>query len=171
MAKINDEDGDANTDALKLLLKLILFVYILGQDGGQERLILLSLGALLIFLAQTGRLDFLSNFAFRLPNFTERPRPEPRPEVVPAAPGDAELRARLGLEPRPPANAAEEAALEQQQRAEEGTVLNLLRDIESVVGAFFASLWPSWRAREQDLVDEIDRAHQAVNAGPGAAFG
>ena len=55
-----DDDGEeANTDSLKLLLKLALFVYILGQDGGTPRMLVLSGAALAIFLAQTGRLVFL----------------------------------------------------------------------------------------------------------------
>lgn len=55
-----DDDGEeANTDSLKLLLKLALFVYILGQDGGTPRMLVLSGAAVAIFLAQTGRLVFL----------------------------------------------------------------------------------------------------------------
>lgn len=42
------------TDAIKLMLKLALFVYILGQDGGPHRMALLAGVAVLIFLAQTG---------------------------------------------------------------------------------------------------------------------
>ena len=55
-----DDDGEeANTDSLKLLLKLALFVFILGQDGGTPRMLVLSGAALAIFLVQTGRLVFL----------------------------------------------------------------------------------------------------------------
>ena len=54
-----DDGEDANTDSLKLLLKLAVFVYILGQDGGLPRMAVLSMAALAIFLAQTGRLEFL----------------------------------------------------------------------------------------------------------------
>ena len=55
-----DDDGEeANTDSLKLLLKLAVFVFILGQDGGTPRMLVLSGAALAIFLVQTGRLVFL----------------------------------------------------------------------------------------------------------------
>ena len=49
-------DGvEGNMDVLKLVLKLVLFVYILGQDGGPHRIVPLSIGAALVFLGQVRR--------------------------------------------------------------------------------------------------------------------
>jgi len=61
-------------DALKLVMKLALFVYLLSQDGAPHRVLLLSMCAVVIFLAQTGRLDFIANL-FAPPLAVPQPAP------------------------------------------------------------------------------------------------
>jgi len=159
-----DMDGeDGHTDGLKLLLKLAFFVYILGQDGGQERLICLSIGALLIFLAQTGRLDFLQRLTIAMPRFTEPRPPPPRPVETPPPPheGGEDVAMGDGASDRPQLEPQAVAAVE-----EEGRVMGFVRDVESVIGAFFASLLPSWRAHDPSGDDVPPQAPMA--AGPGA---
>ena len=75
------EEGDEPISALKLLVKLAVFVFILGQDGGSQRLLLLCSIAVAIFLAQTGRLDFLAQIEL---NYRVLP-PPPHPAAAAAA--------------------------------------------------------------------------------------
>ena len=146
MADMDGMDGDdARTDAIKLVLKLAFFVYILGQDGGNQRLVLLSIGAVIIFLAQMGHLNFLNQLTAPRP-------PPPQAQGVQAARTFADGRngpaARIdgdgGARDAAAANAAPAAVVAEP----EGAVTSLLRDIESIVGAFFSSLLPSWRAHD-----------------------
>merc|ERR1719453_7487 len=75
--------GEEQPDGLKLLLKLAFFVYVLGQDGNEQRMICLAIGAVIIFLAQTGRLDFVHRLMPTIPAFTTPVAPPPRPAAVP----------------------------------------------------------------------------------------
>ena len=69
------------------------------------------------------------------------------------------------------AGAADGAAEEEVDEEEEGFFLSLARDAESVVGAFFASLLPSWRAYDATGEEPPPpQQQQAMAAGPGANF-
>jgi len=94
-----DDGEEANTDSLKLLLKLALFVYILGQDGGLPRMLVLSGAALTIFLAQTGRLEFLQTLGTAILARQRAPVEAGGAPAIPA--GNAGLRA-AGEAPPPP---------------------------------------------------------------------
>ena len=162
-----DDGEDGRADGIRLLLKLVFFVYILGQDGTQQRLFLLTLGAVIIFLAQTGRLDFMQRLMIAVPTFTvPPPPPPPPPPPVPAEGGEereggaAAGEAGAGAETTPPAPPPEP----------EGAVMSFVRDVESVVGAFFASLLPSWRPDGANAGDEPPAPQQQMAAGPGANF-
>ena len=157
------EDEEGRVDGVKLLLKLAFFVYLLGQDGGQQRLFLLSICALLIFLAQTGRLDFMNRIHLFIPRFT-RPLPPPRP---PPAEPNADPNAEGGGADGEPGGGGAAAAQEPEPPAE-GIAMSLFRDVESIIGAFFASLLPSWRP--DDYPDIPPEPQQPMAAGPGANF-
>jgi len=157
------EDEEGRVDGVKLLLKLAFFVYLLGQDGGQQRLFLLSIGALLIFLAQTGRLDFMNRIHLFIPRFTQ-PLPPPRP---PPAEPNADPNAEGGGADGEPGGGGAAAAQEPEPPAE-GIAMSLFRDVESIIGAFFASLLPSWRP--DDYPDIPPEPQQPMAAGPGANF-
>jgi hypothetical protein len=98
-----DEGEEANTDSLKLLLKLALFVYILGQDGGLQRVLVLTAAAVAIFLAQTGRLDFVQRRLGGAARALDAGDAEPRAAAEGA--GDEGARNEDGGQPRPEAGA------------------------------------------------------------------
>ena len=133
-AAADEGEGDGEEgrpDALKLVVKLAFFVYILGMDGGTQRMLLLLVGAIIIFLAQTGRLNFLNQLTAFAPR---RAVPHLMPRAVP--PAGADSTAADGND-----SAADEALVAEP----EGRLIAIYRDVESVVFAFFASLVPSWR--------------------------
>jgi hypothetical protein len=164
-ADVLEEEG--RPDALRLLLKLAFFVYILGQDGGDGRIAWLCVGAAIIFLAQTGRLDFLQGYTLAMPGFRRAP-PPPRPRAA-ADGGAADGHGGIAGD-----GGAGEAAADDDAAAElveEGAVLSFYRDVESVLGAFFASLLPSWTPPTLGAAaDEAPPQQQAMAAGPGANF-
>ena len=162
---------------LKLLVKLAFFVYILGQDGTHQRLLLLTLGAALIFLAQTGRLEFVNRIMDAVPTFQEAPPPPPRPEDAPFAfdappraegddangvAGDAPADADAAGPPQPPQPP-------QPPAEPEGSFLLDLRDL---AGAFFASMLPTYRVDPRARDGEWERFpdQPPMGAGPGANF-
>ena len=156
-----DEGGEeGQAEPLKLLLKLAIFVYILGQEGGTQRVLVLTLAAVAIFLAQTGRLDFVqrrigmaaaheagraaeAEAARQAAAFAEEEEEEEQqqqhvqPAQLPAAgdaagaPEPAEGAATAELPP-PPVPPAPPAPP------------SFLRDVENVVVTFFTSLLPSF---------------------------
>ena len=190
------EGEEGRTDGLKLLLKLAFFVYVLGQDGGQQRIAWLSVGAALIFLAQTGRLDFLQRLALSLPHFTQPPNaPRPRQRLPPAADapndaggGGAQVDAAGGGgaadaaagegdgaaadDARRAAGGVDGEAMDELIDEAEGFLLSLARDAESIVGSFLASLLPSYRPYDATGEDQQQQQpppqQQAMAAGPGA---
>jgi len=174
--EVQGEEG--RTDSLKLFLKLAFFVYVLGQDGTNQRIILLLVGALVIFLAQTGRLDFLRGLAAPHPppaNNGRAAQPRQQADGAPPAAGDNNSAAvpeggADGRVEREPADGAVDGdgneAGAQVVPAPESTAVSLLRDIESVVAAFFTSLMPTWRP--YDPADHEPPPQQPVAAG-GAA--
>lgn len=145
-----DVDGeDGQIDAVKLVLKLAFFVYVMGQDGGQQRLLFLTIGAVIIFLAQTGRLDFLQRLAVTLPTFTVPPPPAP-PARNPRNPDADGHEGDAGAEGADTAGSTGAVDGEVDVQAvepedHEGLALSVYRDLESLIGAFFASLLPTWR--------------------------
>ena len=128
-------EGEEPIDSLKLVLKLVVFVYLLG-NGSPHRILLLSLCASLIFLAQTGRLDFIPNML------------TPPPQLMP--PGAAPAVAP-GVEPGAE-TAADAAAASESTRGEDaaqgGEVVpeeerrGSLATISETLVAFFTSLFP-----------------------------
>jgi hypothetical protein len=134
-------EGEEPVDALKLVLKLALFVYLLSQDGAPHRVLLLSMCAVLIFLAQTGRLDFIANlFAPALPP----PLPVPLGAGVDAdAPGVAEQASESW----------EDGALRDDGPARGGGATDRGRSgvaaISDTLVAFFTSLFPGVMPAEQ----------------------
>jgi len=134
---------EEHTDGLKLLLKLALFVYILSQDGGSNRVILLTASAVIIYLAQTGWLDVVRRFAER------QLQPQPAVAVAPPTP-TADAAGGGGDEPIGDAADADLAAAEataggEAHRGGEAPAppRSLLRDVETVLVAFVTSLFPS----------------------------
>uniref|UniRef100_A0A7S0F422 Ubiquitin-like domain-containing protein n=1 Tax=Phaeocystis antarctica TaxID=33657 RepID=A0A7S0F422_9EUKA len=154
-----DDDGEeANTDSLKLLLKLALFVYILGQDGGTPRMLVLSGAALAIFLAQTGRLVFLQTIGAailarqRAPAVAGGAPATPAGDAGPhaageALPGEGDHPA---TEAGPPGTTGDAAPPDDDAGALPAAAAapGLLRDLENVVVTFFTSLLPAWPAGE-----------------------
>ena len=158
-----DDDGEeAHTDSLKLLLKLALFVYILGQDGGMPRLLVLSGAAVAIFLAQTGRLVFLQSIGAailarqRAPAVAGGAPATPAADAGPRADREAVTDAageggQPATEAGPPAQGdAAHPADDDAGAAAAGNAPppGLLRDLENVVVTFFTSLLPAWPAGE-----------------------
>ena len=60
------------------------------------------------------------------------------------------------------------AAAQEPEPPAEGIAMSLFRDVESIIGAFFASLLPSWRP--DDYPDIPPEPQQPMAAGPGANF-
>ena len=158
-----DDDGEeAHTDSLKLLLKLALFVYILGQDGGMPRILVLSGAAVAIFLAQTGRLVFLQSIGAAILARQRAPAMAggaPAPPAADAAPrADREAVTDAAGEGGQPATEADPPAQgDAAPPADDGAGAaadgnapppGLLRDLENVVVTFFTSLLPAWPAGE-----------------------
>mmetsp|Transcript_37045 Transcript_37045/g.83848 ORF Transcript_37045/g.83848 Transcript_37045/m.83848 type:complete len:303 (+) Transcript_37045:592-1500(+) len=153
--------GEGNVDAVKLLLKLVLFVYILGQDGGPNRTFLLSIGAVIVFLGQVGYLDFIPRLV----------APAPRPQVPPAgqaapthAVGDAANVADPagdGADPALAGDSSEQAVEGDEEARQPPPARSVWRELEGVVVAFFTSLFPS-------LPTGDPGEQAAVAAGPGA---
>ena len=158
-----DDDGEeAHTDSLKLLLKLALFVYILGQDGGMPRILVLSGAAVAIFLAQTGRLVFLQSIGAailarqRAPAMAGGAPATPAADAGPRADREAVTDA-AGEGGQPATEADSPAQGDAAPPADDGAGAaadgnapppGLLRDLENVVVTFFTSLLPAWPAGE-----------------------
>jgi len=149
------EDEEGRTDALRLVLKLAFFVYLLGQDGNMQRSILLSLAAAIIFLAQMGWLSFLNRFA---EPHGPAVRAAHNPPAQRAAAAEADAAPEGGIDA-----AAEDAdgvtrpAVETVAEEEETRWVALYRDGASIVSAFFASLLPSFRAHDANADPEWEQ--------------
>jgi hypothetical protein len=106
---------------MSLLVKLAILVFILGQGGSQERLFLLAIGAVIVFLFQTGRI------------------PVPRIRVAQAPPpnnADANNAAGDDNEPQQvPQHPAQQQA-------------GLLAELGMVVSSFVLSLLPTWQPQQ-----------------------
>eukprot|EP00009_Paramoeba_aestuarina_P001918 CAMPEP_0201509452 /NCGR_PEP_ID=MMETSP0161_2-20130828/2494_1 /ASSEMBLY_ACC=CAM_ASM_000251 /TAXON_ID=180227 /ORGANISM="Neoparamoeba aestuarina, Strain SoJaBio B1-5/56/2" /LENGTH=332 /DNA_ID=CAMNT_0047904403 /DNA_START=56 /DNA_END=1054 /DNA_ORIENTATION=+ len=108
---------------LFLLLKLIVFVFLFNQGGSEERLFLMSLGALLYYLYQTGRLNFFHvqfNFNNGLNNAQEQQPNQPQ-------------------DPNQP-----EQQQPQQQPPQPQQPPGFLQNIGNIVLHFFLSLLPTY---------------------------
>jgi len=153
-------NGDEEqTDPLKLILKLAFFVYILSQDGGPHRVYLLSATAVVIFLAQTGRLEFLRRFAARPQVAANEHAPVERADADggagEGAGAGANADAGAGVNADVGANEGVGARAAADGQSASGTQLpatvaavppprrSLLRDIENVIVTFVASLLPA----------------------------
>lgn len=85
---------------LHLLFKLALLVYIFGQGGTTTRWIVLSIGAFLIYLYQTGRLRITYQFQH---NVHRMPPAQPQPAQAQPQPAQAQAQAQAQAEAEPPA--------------------------------------------------------------------
>ena len=140
------EDDEGRTDALRLVLKLAFFVYLLGQDGNMQRSILLSLAAVIIFLAQMGWLTFFNRFA---EPHGPAVRAANNPPAQRAAAAEADAASEGGTDAAAEdADGVERPAVDPVAEEEETRWVALYRDGASIVSAFFASLLPSFRAHD-----------------------
>mmetsp|Transcript_9169 Transcript_9169/g.26637 ORF Transcript_9169/g.26637 Transcript_9169/m.26637 type:complete len:434 (+) Transcript_9169:72-1373(+) len=127
-------------EALQLALKLVLLVFMLGQDGNVQRIVLLSLVAVVIFLFQTNT----------FPAWVPALRPPPPAQGPPRRVGDRDAgvpEAPAAEAPMPPAQPS------------------LLGDAVSLLIAFFSSLFPGWQ-----LQQHIPPADVAYGAPPDGAM-
>jgi len=165
--ELNGEEGEeGRTDALKLILKLAFFVYLLGQDGNAQRSVLLGIAAVVIFLAQTGWLGWCNRFVTPFGPTVRTAAPAPTNNNIAAGTdGAAEGESGTDTGVRGTDGAAEGESgtgtgaggrgADDGGSPESLAVLDdetqwqtVYRNVESVVSAFFASLSPSFRAQD-----------------------
>ena len=152
------EDGgdEGQAEPLKLLLKLAIFVYILGQEGGTHRVLVLTLAAVAIFLAQTGRLDFVQR-RIGMAAAHEAGRAAAHEAALQAAAAVAAQQQQAQATQPPAVGGAagtpepvEGAAAEPPPPAAPPAPPSFLRDVENVVVTFFTSLLPSLPGGDPD---------------------
>jgi len=130
--------------SLKLALKLALFVYVLSQDGAPHRIATLTGCALLIFLAQTGRLNFVARLLAPPPPAPPPPAPPPprgRVEEGPGGEGGGEGGGDFAAAPQAAGGPAEAGGDAATARAEEEP-RGALAAVSGTLLAFFTSLFP-----------------------------
>ena len=151
---------------LWLLIRLFGFVYFFTHGASWQRTILLSLGAVLLFVAQTGVFrPFLQHVWDPIRGHAEA--------LVPLA-GDEQPRrpnADRGGTANPPSNSnrpqnptpqeTAERLLQERQRRDEGLIRQAIRRIERAVALFIASLVPGVGERHIAAREAAEAARQA----------
>ncbi|XP_004487987.1 uncharacterized protein [Cicer arietinum] len=143
---------------LLLMLKLAAVIFLFNQDGSRQRLVVLVLFAVIVYLYQTGALTpiirWLSQGMQRAAAPPRPPRPAARAENVPAArqevdnaaPAEGQPEAAVG---NPPANDADRAIEnENVVEANRGNGGNqwwgIVKEIQMIVFGFITSLLPGF---------------------------
>eukprot|EP00898_Chlorokybus_atmophyticus_P007804 jgi/Chlat1/8024/Chrsp7S07771 len=133
---------------LTLMFKLALLVFILSQGGdtSRTRLVVLCVGAVLIYLYHVGMFAGLRRFVARF----ERPRlPTPRPRAVPSEAAGQDGAAAPVADPPP-----------------QGMLASLIREVQLLVIGFFTSLLPGWQGPDEAApVAEAPRRQPAEQDG------
>jgi hypothetical protein len=131
---------------LSLLLKLAFLVFILSQGGSPERMLVLSLLALLVFFYQTGRFQMHMR-VFRV-NVNQPFPPHPHPQHPPP-----QQQQQQPQQQNPPPGQAQDQGQAQGQAQGQGQEpqpaqvqpIGVLGEIGQALSSFVYSLFPTWQ--------------------------
>eukprot|EP00899_Mesostigma_viride_P012017 jgi/Mesvir1/20816/Mv07916-RA.2 len=115
---------------LKLIMKLVVLVFIMSQDGSRQKVLFWCLAAFLIYLYQIGALTPLRRWLMVLNN-------NPAMRVVPGGPGAAGANNDAAGANNPPG-----------PRTLGGMIMGALWELQVLILGFFTSLLPGWNMHE-----------------------